>query len=71
MWFQRAWIVQEFGVSQDGVFICGHEEIPKKDFLDIIVLLYCYGDAICSMDPQGFMDGLTAQGKFLRQYVLI
>jgi hypothetical protein len=46
-WFHRAWIVQEFGLAKDGVFIWGSEEIPKDDLLGLVKVLCNFAPNIC------------------------
>ncbi|PVH71430.1 hypothetical protein DL98DRAFT_596981 [Cadophora sp. DSE1049] len=50
-WFERVWIIQEFGLSSDPTFIIGKQHVPKATFLDGIMWLFYsgYSDGIPKM----------------------
>ncbi|KAH6611867.1 heterokaryon incompatibility protein-domain-containing protein [Boeremia exigua] len=39
-WFERVWVVQEFGLSRDATFYCGETQIIQTDLCDFVYSLF-------------------------------
>ena len=47
-WFGRGWVVQEIGLAQEALFICGRAEIKLGDYLPFVRWICRKGQLLCN-----------------------